>query len=287
MIEKNKPLRGLTTIKIGGVAKLYFAPRSEEGLLKKLPPLVAENPIFILGGGSNTILGNLKGCLLHTENLKGFKVLRETDGWVEVEVLGGTPLKELLPLCVRENLSGLEGLFGIPAVTIGGAAAMNASAYGYEVGKLVKTLRVLNLSTFEVEEHTAPPFGYRSSPYPERGLIISLTLRLKRVKTPVAETIRKLNALRRKKQPIGEPTAGSTFKNPRGAFAGKLLEEVGLKGYCTEGGLCFSEKHANFMVNRGNATLDDALRLMEEAKNRVLKTFGVELEEEVKLLGII
>jgi UDP-N-acetylmuramate dehydrogenase len=119
-----------------------------------------------------------------------------------------------------------------------------------------------------------------------KGVIISLRLRLLRVETPVLNRIRELNRRRRKSQPLELPTAGSTFKNPKGDFAGRLLEEVGLKGFCTEGGLCFSEKHANFMVNtEGRATFEDALRLMEEAKERVFKTFGVELKEEVKLLG--
>ena len=100
------------------------------------------------------------------------------------------------------------------------------------------------------------------------------------------ETVRKLNMERRKKQPLNLPTAGSTFKNPKGEFAGKLLEEVGLKGYCTENGLCFSKKHANFLVNlEKRATLSDVLKLLELAKERVYKTFGLLLEEEVKIVG--
>jgi len=282
----NLPIGGYTTILIGGKSSCFFAPKSVREFIEYLPKLVQDYDIYTLGGGSNTIFGNFKGCVLYTGHLRRFRFLKETERWVEIEIFGGTPLRELIKTCLSNNWSGLEGLFGIPKITLGGAVAMNTSAYGFEVGKLVKEVKFLSFETLNVEVDKSPNFGYRSSPYPAKGIVISATLRLVKSKKPVRETVRKLNMERRKKQPLDLPTAGSTFKNPKGEFAGKLLEEVGLKGYCTENGLCFSKKHANFLVNlEKRATLSDVLKLLELAKERVYKTFDLLLEEEVKIVG--
>jgi len=286
LLEKNKPLRDYTTLKIGGRAKLFFEPRSVEELLRELPHLAKENRIFVLGGGSNTVFGTfVDKCVVSTARLSWIKPLKEDRFGITFEVGGGTPLIKLLKISIKENLGGLEGLFGIPRITVGGAVAMNAGAYGFEIGQTVESVEYLNLKTFEVIEDEKPRFGYRSSPYRGKGLIVKVHLRLKKVDYPVGDRIGELLLKRRKKQPLSLPSAGSTFKNPPGDFAGRLIEAVGLKGYCTEGGLCFSRLHANFAVNLSKrATFEDFVELTTLAKERVSKTFGVELEEEVTVV---
>ena len=286
VLYRDYPLKEFTTVKIGGKSRCFFSPKNVNELLEYLPRLVQDYQIFILGGGSNTIFGNFKGCVISTQTLRGFSIKKKTKEWIELEIFGGTPLKDLIKLSVSGNWSGLEGLFGIPRITFGGAVAMNASAYSFEIGKLVKEVRFIDLNTLEENIDSAPRFGYRSSPYRGGAIIISTRLRLYKSQSSVRETIRNLNFRRKKSQPLTLPTAGSTFKNPLGFFAGKLLEEVGLKGYCTSKGLCFSKKHANFMVNISKrATLEDVYELTNLAKERVFKTFGVVLEEEVQLVG--
>jgi len=281
----NHPLRDYTTIKIGGVSKCFFLPKTVKELVETVPKLVQDYPLHFLGGGSNTIFGNFKGCVVYLGNLRGFKLLKETDRYVELEILAGTPLRELTKPSIEKSWSGLEGLFGIPRITLGGAVAMNASAYGFEVGNLVREIKFLDLKTFEVKRDRTPLFGYRTSEFPQKGLIISAILRLEKTDRNVRETIKMLNLKRRRNQPLNLPTAGSTFKNPEGFYAGKLLQEVGLKGFCTEKGLCFSNKHANFLVNLlKKAELGDVLKLLDLAKERVYTAFGILLEEEVKIV---
>ncbi len=283
MIEKDVPLSEFTTIKIGGRASLFFAPQSLSDI-KLLKTFAGKFPIFVLGGGSNTVFGNFKGLVLYTGNLRGFKVLKNTGGEVEIIALSGTPLKELLPVVIKENLTGLEGLFGIPGITVGGAVAMNAGAYGFETSKVVSKVLYYDLKDFSLKVEETPPFGYRSSPFLDKTFVVAVRIKLKRCKKNVLETLRELNRRRTKSQPLHLPTAGSTFKNPEGLKVWKLLDDVGLRGFCI-GGVCFSKKHANFAVNIGGATFGDFKKLLGTAKERVFKAFGIELEEEVKVVG--
>ncbi len=283
---KNFPLKERTTIKIGGVAEIFFVPRSVEELKKHLPQLVRNYPHYFLGGGSNTIFGNFKGVVISSELLKGYKVLSETPEGVLLEVFSGTPLRELMKFSIEGNFCGLETLFGIPRITIGGAVAMNAGAYGREISQTVKGVYYVEPSTGEEILEENPLFGYRSSPFPSKGFITKVLLHLERCKCDLRGKIRELNLKRRKSQPLEFPTSGSTFKNPSGDYAGKLLQAVGLKGFCTKRGLCFSKKHANFLVNvEKKATLEDTLELINLAKERVWKEFGIRLEEEVKIVS--
>ena len=281
------PLRYKTTIKVGGVAKLFFAPKSLKELKEYLPLLAQDYPLYFLGGGSNTIFGSFKGVVVSSENLKGFEIIEETAEGIKISVLSGTPLRDLIALSVKGNWCGLETLMGIPGITVGGAIAMNAGAYGREIGPLVEMVFYVDPLTGELYDDEKPPFGYRSSPFPRRGFIYRAVLKLPKCKRKFLDLLRGYNKRRHLSQPLNHPTAGSTFKNPEGDYAGRLLEKVGLKGFCTERGLCFSKKHANFMVNlSGEAPFEDALSLIETAKGRVLKEFGILLEEEVKLVHL-
>ena len=279
------PLRDKTTILIGGKTKLLFSPKSVEELKSTLPKLVSNYETYFLGGGSNTIFGDFKGVVISSENLKGWRIIEETPEWVRLEILSGTPLRELIKPSIQNGWCGLETLFGIPRITLGGAVAMNAGAYGVEIGKFVEKVFYIDPPTGEIFEDK-PAFGYRSSPFPRRGFVYKAVLKLPKCGLDLRQRVRELNLKRRKNQPLNFPTAGSTFKNPKGFYAGKLLEEVGLKGFCTENGLCFSKKHANFLVNISKkATFGDVLRLIDLAKERVFKEFGILLEEEVKIVS--
>ncbi len=280
------PLREKTTILIGGKAKLFFAPRGVGELKSLLPKLVSDYKTFFLGGGSNTIFGDFKGVVVSSEHLKGWRVIEETPKWVKLEILAGTSLRELIKPSIQNGWCGLETLFGIPRITLGGAIAMNAGAYGLEIGNFVERVFYIDPPTGEIFEDK-PAFGYRSSPFPRRGFVFKATLKLPKCGLDLRRRVRELNLRRRKSQPLNLPTAGSTFKNPKGFYAGKLLEEVGLRGFCTERGLCFSKKHANFLVNLSKeATFEDALRLIDLARERVFKAFGILLEEEVKIVSL-
>ncbi|HID79748.1 MAG TPA: UDP-N-acetylmuramate dehydrogenase [Aquifex aeolicus] len=286
MLLKNEPLADKTTIKIGGIAQLFFLPSCLEEVEELLPLLTQDFPLYYLGGGSNTIFGKFKGVVVSSQSLRGFRVLEEDSEGILLEVLAGTLLKELIPLIFEKNLCGIETLLGIPRISVGGAVAMNAGAYGKEISQITEGVYYFDPLKGEFLLERKPRFGYRSSDFPQKGFICKVLLRLKPCPSPIRELVKKLNSRRRKSQPLELPTAGSTFKNPKGNFAGKLLEEVGLKGFCTKKGLCFSRKHANFLVNLSRkATLGDVLKLIDLAKERVLKEYDLWLEEEVKIVS--
>jgi UDP-N-acetylmuramate dehydrogenase len=286
VLYKNFPLKELTTIKIGGEAKYFFEPEDVKQIKEYLPKLFKNEKIFFLGGGSNTVFGNFSGAIISIRKLKGLKVVRETERGIFIETLAGTPIKELIAFSIKHNLSGLEKLAGIPRITVGGAVAMNAGAYGFEISQIVENVYFIEPSTGELMECKEPNFGYRKSVFPNKGLIYKIVLKLEKVNYNIKTEVSKYIKKRFRNQPLNFPTAGSTFKNPKGDYAGRLLEEVGLKGFCTKNGLCFSEKHANFLVNtEKRATFEDVEYLINLAKEEVLENFNTNLEEEIKLVA--
>ena len=283
LLEKNFPLRNLTSIKIGGRA-LYYAEPKDLKELKEVIKLsqVRDIPLFILGNGSNTILGDIKGLVLHTKNLSGLSV-QQKNGKLRVEALSGTPLKEIIKLAVKENLKGVYKLLGFPA-SVGGAVSMNAGAFGVEISDFLKEVyflswegEIIKASRKELE------FSYRKSPFPKLGIIYKAVFEFERSCEPILSDYNRIRKVRKEKQPINLPTSGSTFKNPEGDYAGRLLEKAGLKGFRLKE-LAFSEKHANFLVNLGNASFSEARDLINLAKEKVYDAFGVILKEEVKLI---
>ena len=280
---RNFDLSRLTSIRIGGRARYLLIPESVEDLSKAvLMSREKDLPLFLLGGGSNTIFGNVEGFVVSLSRIRGMKV-RENKNGLTVEALAGTPLKEITSLALKENLEGIYRLLGFPA-SVGGAVAMNAGAFGVEIKDFLIEVRYLDWSG---ELRTAGKdeleFSYRSSPFPELGIVVSCLFEFRKSSKPVGEDYRRVRDLRKKTQPINVPTSGSTFKNPLPRKAGELLEKVGMKGFRV-GGVAFSEKHSNFLVNTGGGSMEDVRRLVEEAKRRVYEEFGVKLEEEVRLI---
>lgn len=277
-------LKDYTSFKIGGKADIMVFPDSVE----KLPDIISFShknniPVFILGKGSNLLVNDsgIKGVVVNTSKLDKIELLDETTIRCEC----GISLSRLCRFALDNSLSGLEFAFGIPG-TAGGAAYMNAGAYGGEMKDVLVSCEHLNsdgsVSSFSGDELS---LGYRHSVYSDSDYIITtLTLRLsKGNKDEIKAKMDELIGKRKDKQPLEYPSAGSTFKRPEGYFAGALIEQCGLKGF-TVGGAQVSEKHAGFVINVGSATAKDVLGVIEHCKKTVLAETGVTLEPEVKII---
>lgn len=280
--ERDFVLAPLTTMNIGGKCGLFIEPNSEECLLKVLDVCRSERiPYFLLGKGSNLLINRYGGVVVKLGGALGgvaFDGERVTAG-------SGGSLAALCTAAANEGLSGMECLFGIPG-SVGGALYMNAGAYGAEMKDIVRCARCIN-EHGKIVEIFAEEMGlsYRHSVFSENDYcILSVTLELKRgntdeIKAKMSEVVQK----RRDKQPLEYPSCGSTFKRPEGYFAAALIEECGLKGYSI-GGAQVSEKHSGFVINRGGATFEDVMALVEHIKKVVRVQKGVELECEMLIV---
>ena len=277
-------LKDYTSFKIGGKADIMIFPDSVE----KLSEIVSFShknsiPLFIIGKGSNLLVNDdgIRGIVINTCKLDKIELIDESTIRCEC----GISLSRLCRFALDNSLSGLEFAFGIPG-TAGGAAYMNAGAYGGEMKDVLISCEHLNpdgsLSAFSGDELS---LSYRHSVYSECNCIItSLTLKLTKgnpeeIKAKMDELISK----RKDKQPLEFPSAGSTFKRPVGYFAGALIEQCGLKGF-TVGGAQVSEKHAGFVINTGSATAKDVIGVIDHCQKTIFAETGVNLEPEVKII---
>ncbi len=281
----NEPMYKHTTFRIGGEAACFIRISSAEQLAALIPYLKqVEIPYFILGNGSNLLVGDhgYRGVILQIKD-KFDKI--EADG-TKIKAQAGALLSKVASYAQAGSLTGFEFASGIPG-TIGGGVMMNAGAYGGEMKQVVKTVTVLN-ENGEIMELTNDDmeFGYRTSIIKNKCFIV-LEVELA-LREGEAETIKarmdELSAQRKEKQPLAYPSAGSTFKRPEGYFAGKLIMDAGLRGYCV-GGAQVSEKHCGFVINTGKATAEDVSELILEVQEKVKDKFGVVLEKEVIYLG--
>lgn len=279
-------LRDFTTVGIGGPAERMVFPRSVQEIQEVLREAGAEGrEVRILGAGSNLLVDDrgVRGTVICLKKNLG-KMLFSAEGSVVAE--GGTMLPRFAVLCALSGLSGAEELAGIPG-TVGGAMSMNAGAYGRFIGEIAEWVEVVDgTGTLHRVESRDVGFAYREAEFPVRGVIARAGFRLAKGAADEAfARIKSLNERRRASQPWGERTFGSTFRNPEGDKAGRLLEQAGMKG-AREGDAFFSEKHANFLVNAGRAGAADALRLIERGRERVRVMAGIDLGLEVKLWGV-
>jgi UDP-N-acetylmuramate dehydrogenase len=268
-----------TSLGVGGAADILRVRDAH-----RLPELAAylrgrEAPWRILGGGSNLLVTDegLPEVLLQLA--RGAAI---TFAGNQAEVPAAASLGTVVLECAKQNLGGMEGLIGVPG-TVGGALRMNAGAYGTEIGDAVRALTVFHGATglLETMQTENVHFEYRHSSFAPDDFLISVTLELpERPYAVILERIKQCNVKRRASQPIQEKSAGCIFRNPPGRSAGKMIEELGLKG-TRIGGAVVSERHANFIVNRYQATAADILKLIELIRERVLQAYGEELEEEV------
>lgn len=283
-LRENEPLAGHCTFKIGGPAQLFVMPQDEAQLCKAISLCREEAvPYYLLGNGSNILFGDngWSGAVLDISALHGTV---EQEGCL-LKAGAGVLLSVLCKSALNAGLTGLEFAYGIPG-TVGGAVYMNAGAYGGEMKDVLARVRYL---TREGEiccaEASELELSYRHSIFEENGgCILSAEFRLqpgdpKEIRARMED----LMGRRRDKQPLDQPSAGSTFKRPAGAFAGALIEQCGLRGY-RHGGAAISEKHCGFVVNLGGASCEDVLNLCEEVSSIVEEKTGFKLEKEIRVV---
>lgn len=281
----DEPMSLHTTFKTGGNADVYVKPQSGEALVKIIQTARAfEIPCFVIGNASNLIVSDrgIRGVVVSTLGLRGCELL---DG-LSVRVNAGASLASVAAFCADNNLAGFEFASGIPG-TFGGAVYMNAGAYDSEMSKVVKSITALDETGNIAEyENGALTFGYRTSVLQKRKLILlSGVIGLNPgIRSKIKAKMADFNARRTEKQPLEYPSAGSVFKRPDNNFAGKLIMEAGLAG-CSIGGAQVSSKHCGFIINKGNASTDDIVRLIRHIRETVYKIHGVSLETEVKFIG--
>lgn len=286
----DEPLARHTTFRVGGPVRCLARPVTEEALLHLLS-FVRDRalPHVILGGGSNVLAPDDPWDILVIQLTRcSSEITREpSDGDASVRVFAGAGVSNsrLLQYCARDGLSGLEFLAGIPG-TLGGAAIMNAGTHEGCLSNVLEWLDVLNnqgeRERVGIDEL---PAGYRNMGLPEDFLVLGAAVRLRHDESDaVRRKLRQIIKTRKQTQPAGRPSAGCIFKNPVGQSAGALIDKAGLKG-CRVGDAQVSEKHANWIVNLGNARARDILRLIDHVERAVFKTFGVRLEREVRVLS--
>jgi UDP-N-acetylmuramate dehydrogenase len=279
-----EPLSRHTSLEVGGPADMV---RVRD--LRHLPEILGNFERRgvnwrLLGGGTNLLAVDegLDDVVLH--------LLREPDGLrfdgPRVEVPAGANLGTAVMECAKRNLGGMEGLIGVPG-TVGGALHMNAGAYGTQIGDVVRGVTVYRGSIGRVELLRTEDvrFEYRHSSFAANDILLSVSLELpEKPYAEIVEKIKQCNQKRRASQPIDEKSAGCIFKNPPGHSTGRMIDELGLKG-TRVGGAVISERHANFIVNRHGASAADIFKLMDLIRERVLKVYGLELDEEVIVWG--
>ncbi len=285
-VRTEESMRDHTTFRIGGPAKYFVTPKTQKELTDTVGLCRKEAMAFyVIGNGSNLLVSDkgYEGVIISTEGLASWQAAE--DGEAVLSADAGILLSRLAKAAASKSLTGLEFAAGIPG-TLGGAVVMNAGAYGSEMKDVICWVRVLDrqgvVRTLTLEELG---LGYRTSRVPAEGYVV-LEAGLRLAEGCQEEIYKKMEDLaerRRKKQPLEYPSAGSAFKRPPGHFAGKLIDDAGLRGFRI-GDAQVSEKHCGFVINRGNATEAQVTELCREVRRRVKEQFGVELELEVKKL---
>lgn len=285
-IKKHEPLANHTTIKIGGPADLFIEPDSIDNLKTTLK-LIGKYQLGwrAIGRGSNLLVSD--------DGIEGV-VIKLGSGLDHMDVNGtvltvgaGYSLVSLAMKISRQGLSGLEFASGIPG-SVGGAVYMNAGAHGSDISKILTQAHILfEDGTFEWLSNEEMEFSYRTSVLQKKrpGIVIEARFQLTEgEKEKIVEVMQKNKDYRKETQPWNFPCAGSIFRNPLPNYAGRLVEEAGLKGYQI-GGAQISEMHGNFIVNAGNATAEDVLNLIEHVKKTVFELYQVKMETEVEIIG--
>ena len=283
-ITVDSPMSEHIYFRVGGPADILVTPVNEEQVVNTLKLCREYNvPYFILGNGSNILVkdGGISGVVIKFNKLN--KITTEGNC---VTAQSGALLKDVSKAALENNLRGFEFACGIPG-SIGGAVFMNAGAYDGEMAHVIKSARVIdencnikNLTKEELE------LGYRSSIVMKKGyVVIEATVELESGEyASIKDKIDDLTNRRESKQPLEYPSAGSTFKRPEGYFAGKLIQDSGLKGFSI-GGAAVSEKHSGFVINKGGATAKDVLDVIAHVQKTVKENFDVELHTEVRIIG--
>lgn len=281
IIKENRPLSPLCTLGVGGEAEVFIAPDSIEDMKLAFSAVMNENcPVYILGGGSNVIFpdGLVHGVVISTMNLKSLE-------WrtpLTVDVDAGFKLPVLLKEVHERNLGGIEFAAGIPG-TLGGAISGNAGAGGHGICELIEDVITLEANgEIITRSNSMIDYSYRHCSLSDGKRIILSARMTFRLGQPEDREVYENFMMLRSRQPHGHKNAGCTFKNPEGNSAGKLLDECGCKNLSV-GDAIVSDKHANFILNRGNASSSDVIELIEICAQRVYDSTGIKLEPEIKI----
>lgn len=284
-VLQDEPMKKHTTFRVGGNADFFVMPQSASEV-KAIVELCksAEMPYYILGNGSNLLVSDAgyRGVIIQIyKEMNRIEVIGEN-----IRVQAGALLSRVGNVALENELTGFEFAAGIPG-TVGGAVVMNAGAYGGEMKDIIVNATVLTQAgevlTLNKEELE---LGYRTSVIAKKGyVVLEAEYQLQKGdKEAIRARMDELKVQRVTKQPLEYPSAGSTFKRPEGYFAGKLIQDAGLRGFQV-GGAQVSEKHCGFVINKDQATAADIMELMRQVSEKVMQEFGVRLEPEVKTLG--
>lgn len=281
-VRFNAPLKEWTSFRIGGPADVLVVPDDVEDLCRLLRQArAAKMPVFVMGG-TNVLIrdGGIRGIVVSLSKMKA--IVDEADSVLYAE--GGVTMPVLLQHSIARSLSGLEWAAGIPG-TVAGCVVMNAGTRLGEMKDAVKAVRIVSPSgTLKDVPASAIPFSYRRARVP-RGIVAGVWLQLTPgVKDKIQAIVKDYLRYRKDTQPLTMPNAGCAFKNPKPDAAGQLIEAAGLKGFRI-GDAQVSEKHANFIVNRGDASADDVVKLIAQVRRMVKEKAGVKLELELKIVG--
>ncbi|MEG1286829.1 UDP-N-acetylmuramate dehydrogenase [Clostridium sp.] len=283
-VIEDAQMKNYVHFRVGGAADILLIPETKEQVTKSIEICRNNNvPFYVVGNGSNLLVrdGGIRGVVIKLGEVKNISV----DG-NNVNAECGALLKEVSSAGISNSLTGFEFACGIPG-TVGGAVFMNAGAYHGEISDVIESAEVIdnkgNIITLNKEELE---LGYRSSSVMKKGyVVLSAIFKLQSgEEEKIKERVDDLTFMRESKQPLEYPSAGSTFKRPEGYFAGKLIQDAGLKGF-TLGGAAVSEKHSGFVINKGGATAKDIIDLIHHIQDEVKKQFGVDLHPEVRIIG--
>ena len=283
-LRHDEPMTKHTSWRVGGTADRYYQPADIEDLALFFSQLEKDEPITWVGLGSNLLVrdGGIRGTVIATSGvLNGLSKIGE----LSVRPEAGVACAKVARFCARQSLQGAEFLAGIPG-TMGGALAMNAGAFGGETWSIVSAVETLSHDG-KIQRRLPGDYAiaYRSVTGPKNEWFVAAELMLKQGDSEASlAKIKECLNKRGDTQPIQQPNAGSVFKNPPGDYSARLIEASGLKGYCI-GGACVSDKHANFIVNTGNATAADIEKLIKHVAETVKQQHGVLLEHEVRIIG--
>lgn len=280
----NEPMSYHTSFKIGGAADVLAMPKTMDELIKIRNICKEYNlPLTVLGDGANVLVADegIRGIVVFTNKMNAVEILENE----RIRAQAGVRLSALAEKACNEGLEGLAFASGIPG-TVGGAIYMNAGAYNHDIEEFCESVTLFENNKITVKSNAKMGFGYRKS-IAQSGDILILDAIFKLAKgesSKIREEMKDLICRRCTTQPLEYHSAGSFFKRPEGHYAGKLIQDSGLKGFSV-GNAQVSEKHAGFVVNKGKATAKDVIKLMHHVQQTVFEKFGTRLEPEVRLLG--
>jgi UDP-N-acetylmuramate dehydrogenase len=290
-----------TSLRIGGPADILVFPEDAVSLKNVFKAAQKEMiPVFVMGAGTNLLISDegMGGIVVSMRAFKNIEIIRNAQNIVPEEMLkngsakpvalfveSGKTLAGVLEFAREHGLSGIEQLAGIPG-TFGGALSMNAGSFGVEIKDVVLSVALMRMDgEIVVMDRSSLEFFYRGSNIPEDDVILSGNILLGQdSKEKISEQTREYSEKKRSTQPLGKASAGCVFKNPAGISAGRLIEESGCKGM-TVGDVEVSTVHANYFINKGQASCRDFLKLMNEVRGKVKESSGVTLEHEIRIVG--